>query len=152
MVEMADHGGNHRCLVEKNVPIAFILPSRWQDSAESLGMERTSCLWFTNWQLQFVVIFSESQTADWNHRLFYATKIPSSLHCHFPATRLGAFYTCISSKIMTRTRLGDLLHFGQLFKAFSNNHFAQIFPVFMQFYKVVEIFHFAREINFGQLL
>ena len=41
---MADHDGNHRCLVQKNVPIAFILPSRWQDSAESLGMETTSCL------------------------------------------------------------------------------------------------------------
>ena len=34
----------HRCLVEKNVPIALILPSRWQDGAESLGIERTSCL------------------------------------------------------------------------------------------------------------
>ena len=34
----------HRCLVEKNVPIALILPSRWQDVAESLGIERTSCL------------------------------------------------------------------------------------------------------------
>ena len=40
IVKMADHGGNHRCLVEKNVPIAFILPSRWQDGAESLGIER----------------------------------------------------------------------------------------------------------------
>ena len=36
----------HRCLVEKNVPIVFILPSRWQDGAESLGMDCTSCLWF----------------------------------------------------------------------------------------------------------
>ena len=36
----------HRCLVEKNVPIALILPSRWQDGAESLGIERTSCLGF----------------------------------------------------------------------------------------------------------
>ena len=26
--------------MEKNVPIAFILPSRWQDGAESLGIER----------------------------------------------------------------------------------------------------------------
>ena len=34
----------HRCLVEKNAPIALILPSRWQDGAESLGIERTSCL------------------------------------------------------------------------------------------------------------
>ena len=43
-VKMANHYGNHRCLVKKNVPIAFILPSRWQDGAESLGIETTSCL------------------------------------------------------------------------------------------------------------
>ena len=43
---MADHDGNHRCLVEKNDPIAFILPSRGLDGAESLGMETTTnCLW-----------------------------------------------------------------------------------------------------------
>ena len=44
-VKMADNYGKHRCLVEKNVPIAFILPRRWQDGAESLGIETTSCLW-----------------------------------------------------------------------------------------------------------
>ena len=43
--KMADHDGNHRCLVEKNVPKVLILPSRWQDGAESLGMETTTCLW-----------------------------------------------------------------------------------------------------------
>ena len=37
---MGDHDGNHRCLVEKNVPIVLILPSRWQYSSESLGIER----------------------------------------------------------------------------------------------------------------
>ena len=36
----------HRCLVEKNVILALILPSRWRYGAESLGMERTSCLCF----------------------------------------------------------------------------------------------------------
>ena len=37
----------HSCLVEKNVPIAFILPSsRWQDGAKSLGIETTSYLCF----------------------------------------------------------------------------------------------------------
>ena len=46
IVKMADHDENCRCLVEKNVPIALILPSRWQDGAESLGMENTSCLCF----------------------------------------------------------------------------------------------------------
>ena len=44
IVKMADHDGNHTCLVEKNVPIALILPSRWQDGGESLGMDTTSCL------------------------------------------------------------------------------------------------------------
>ena len=44
IVKMADHDGNHKCLVEKNVPIVLILPSRWQDGAESLGTETTSCL------------------------------------------------------------------------------------------------------------
>ena len=39
IVKMADHDENYRCLSEKNVPIALILPSRWQDGAESLGME-----------------------------------------------------------------------------------------------------------------
>ena len=38
-VNTADHDGNHRCLVEKNFPIAFILPSRWWDGAESLVIE-----------------------------------------------------------------------------------------------------------------
>ena len=42
---MTDHDGNHRYLVEKNVPIELILPSRWQDGDESLGMETTSCQW-----------------------------------------------------------------------------------------------------------
>ena len=42
--KMANHYGNHKCHEEKNVPIALILPSIWQDSAESLGIETTSCL------------------------------------------------------------------------------------------------------------
>ena len=34
----------HSRLIDKNVPIAFILPSRWPDGAESLGIGQTSCL------------------------------------------------------------------------------------------------------------
>ena len=45
-VKMANQYGNHRCLIEKNVPIAFIVPSRWWDGAESLGIETASCLCF----------------------------------------------------------------------------------------------------------
>ena len=50
------------------------------------------------------------------------------------------------------TRLGDLLDFGQLFKAFGNNQFAQISYIIRQFFIVVKIFNFSREIIFGQLL
>ena len=32
------------CFIEKNVPIEFILPSRWLDGVQSLGIEITSCL------------------------------------------------------------------------------------------------------------
>ena len=40
------------------------------------------------------------------------------------------------------TKLGYLLHFGQLFKACGNNYFAQIAHIIRQFCKGAEIFHF----------
>ena len=50
------------------------------------------------------------------------------------------------------TRLGDLLDFGQLFKDFGKNKFAQN-PTFLgNIWKVVKIFKFSSEIIFGQLL
>ena len=33
----------HSCLIEKNVSIVFILPRRWRDDDESLGIKTTSC-------------------------------------------------------------------------------------------------------------
>ena len=50
------------------------------------------------------------------------------------------------------TRLGDLLKFGQLFKACGNNYFAQITHISRLFLKGVKIFHFSSKIIFGQLL
>ena len=50
------------------------------------------------------------------------------------------------------TRLGDLVPFGQLFKACGNNYFAQIAHILGKFCKLVEIFHFSSEIIFGELL
>jgi len=50
------------------------------------------------------------------------------------------------------TRLGDLLDFGQLFKAFGNNKFAQISHILRHFCKVVKIYLFSSEIILGQLL
>ena len=47
------------------------------------------------------------------------------------------------------TRLGDLLNFGQVFKAFGNNQFISISHIFRQFCKVVKIYHFWSEIILG---
>ena len=38
---------SHSCLIEKNVHIAFILPSRWKDGAESLEIKTKCCLWLS---------------------------------------------------------------------------------------------------------
>ena len=64
---MDGHYGNHRCHVEKNDPIAFILPSRWQDGAESLGIETTSCLCSDKFKLELNVVVV---VADDNSNLF----------------------------------------------------------------------------------
>ena len=48
------------------------------------------------------------------------------------------------------TRLGDLMHFGQRFKACGNNYFAQ--PLLYNFCKGFKNFKFSSEIIFGQLL
>ena len=47
------------------------------------------------------------------------------------------------------TILGDLLHFGQLFKVRGNNYLAQIAHILGKFCKGVKIFHFSSEIIFG---
>ena len=54
------------------------------------------------------------------------TQTPSLTHTHS--------CTCTDTSIDTSvTRLGDLLYFGQLFKACGNNYFAQIANIFRQF-------------------
>ena len=50
------------------------------------------------------------------------------------------------------TRLGDLLHFGQIFKASGNNYFAQTAHILGKFCRGIKIFHFSSGIIFGQLL
>ena len=50
------------------------------------------------------------------------------------------------------TRLGNLLHFGQLLKACGSNYFSQIRLIFGIFYKDVKIFNFSSGNIFGQLL
>ena len=51
-----------------------------------------------------------------------------------PALSISIFIPFIAISITTNvTRLGDLLDFGQLFKAFGNNLFAQISYILRQF-------------------
>ena len=56
---------------------------------------------------------------------------------------------CVASSV---TRLGGLLHFGQLFETCGQNYFAQIAYILGNLCKGVKIFHFSGEIIFGQLL
>ena len=55
------------------------------------------------------------------------------------------------SRTTSVTRLGNLMDFGQLFKAFGNNLFAKISHILRHFCKGVKIYHFSSEIIFGQL-
>ena len=50
------------------------------------------------------------------------------------------------------TRLGDLLHFGQPFKACGNKYLPKSPTLLGNFCKGVTIIHFSSEIIFGQLL
>ena len=54
--------------------------------------------------------------------------------------------------VVSVTRLGNLLHFGQLFNASGNNYFAQVTNILGNFCKGVQIIDFASKIIFGQLL
>ena len=56
------------------------------------------------------------------------------------------------SEVVSVTRLGNLLHFGQQFKAGGYNYFTQIVHIVKLFFKGAKIFHFSCEIIFGQLL
>ena len=49
------------------------------------------------------------------------------------------------------TRLGDLLHLRQLFKACGNKYFPKITHILGNFSKGVKLFHVSREIMFWQL-
>ena len=57
---------------------------------------------------------------------------------------------CVAAVKTSVTRLGDLLDFGQFFKAFGNNQICPISPtIFGNFWKAVKIFNFSSEIIFG---
>ena len=69
------------------------------------------------------------------------------------ARGLGALQYFHIKGMSSVTRLGDLLHLGQLFKACGNNYFVQIAHIFRQFLKRCQnLSFFFCEIIFGQLL
>ena len=64
---------------------------------------------------------------------YFSRCCPFSMR-HF--LRMGLVHLSIGEKLAQTasvTRLGDLLHYGQLFKASGNNYFAQIAHIFRQF-------------------
>ena len=56
------------------------------------------------------------------------------------------FFPSLSPSV---TRLGDLLHFGQLFQACGSTYFGQIAHIFGNFCKGVKIFHFSNGFILG---
>ena len=64
-------------------------------------------------------------------------------------TFIGSFFPREINITTSVTRLGNLLHFGQLFKASGNNYFAQIVYILGNYWKGVKIFDFSCEIIFG---
>ena len=118
IVKMADHDGNHRCLVKKNVPIALILPSRWQDGAESLGMETTSCL---RWKILVVLVLANEQWIQWRPysmcSLLWMIKLePSHIlqdkenkqnrgRCHRLSAYIGNYLFIIHSRFIVKNGL-----------------------------------------------
>ena len=54
----------YSCLVEKNVPIAFILSSRWQDDAESLWCK---CVILSYYLQKLQEVGQEKQVGSLNH-------------------------------------------------------------------------------------
>ena len=77
-----------------------------------------------------------------SNRINMRRKVAKISHKKRPPLRGSLFLTS------SVTRLGNLLQFGQLFKACGNNYFAQIAHILV---KVSKIFHFYSEIFFGQL-
>ena len=65
IVKMANHDGNHRCLIEKNVTIALILPSRWQDGAEGLCLIITKELLLKNGRFTILSISKDGYKVYW---------------------------------------------------------------------------------------
>ena len=69
----------------------------------------------------------------------------------FDKTTPYASYVTLGTEVVgSLTRLGDLLDFGQLFKAFGDNYFAKSFTFLGIFCKGVKIFNFFSEIIFGE--
>ena len=58
----------------------------------------------------------------------------------------------IGPSLTSVARLGDLLDYGQLFKAFGSYHWPKSSTFLGIFCKDVKIYHFSNEIIFGQLL
>ena len=77
----------YSCLIEKNAPIAFILPSRWQDGTESLGMETTSCLCYCP-SYTVSTFFAFIYTTAYHLGQFEKTIISSTKEVHAITTRV----------------------------------------------------------------
>ena len=106
IVKMANHDGNNRCLTEKNVPTALILPSRWPDGAESLGIEHQLFMLLSIGQLFSVLLIVISQvlkttTALQSLELLIFNQVQHSTMAEYAIQKL-----CLDGKkLLTKLRL-----------------------------------------------
>ena len=115
------------------------------------------------YSFSFVLQFYSSSCKAGFQSFVHSFALPPSSYLEFnqnfqiPQAPLFSTFVCFLhlcrfTTASSVTRLGDLFHFGQLFKAGGNNYFAQIAHIFDKFSKGVKIFLFSSGIIFGQLL
>ena len=107
--------------------------------------------WNFFWRTTNLTAWSDFMIFIWHFRIRenFSSRRPLSIDAA-DASRTKLFSKGGIKAWISVTRLGDLLHFGQLFKACDNNYFAKIAHI-LAIFKGVKIFHFSREIIFGQL-
>ena len=168
----------HSYLIEKNVSITFILPSRWQDGAESLGIEITRCLCFGIMTYSYNSLSRKVRNLKWpfmelvirwlnNFRMSGGSRL-NMMIALMGLTMMVVFYaTGIIAFILSKAGSKSLISFVRhkqcdqigrfigLWATISKNgatiSMAKSPKFFSNFCKGTKIFIFSSEIIFGQI-
>ena len=95
--------------------------------------------------IQYLAIYNNTNLSQVGSRLCQLQNYHRQILSHCIWCGITPFVLIATSV----TRSGDLLDFGQLFKAFGNNLFGQISHILRHFFKDVKIDHFSSESILG---